>query len=102
MNSLGELSAEAYYTPGLRRLLEHDEHGSVSYIDTLERYLSLNMNVSATARELYLHRSTLIERLSRIRADMGQELDDPKTRLRIQLLLEARRLERSLGELSTT
>ena len=33
---------------------------------------------------------------------MGQELDDPKTRLRIQLLLEARRLERSLGELSTT
>lgn len=102
MNSLGELSVEAYYTPGLRRLLEHDEHSSVSYIDTLERYLSLNMNVSATARELYLHRSTLIERLSRIREDMGQELDDPKTRLRIQLLLEARGLERSLGELGAT
>ena len=102
MNSLGELPVEAYYTPGLRRLLEHDGHSSVSYIDTLERYLSLNMNVSATARELYLHRSTLIERLSRIREDMGQELDDPKTRLRIQLLLEARGLERSLGELGAT
>ena len=92
MNSLGDLSVEAYYTPGLRRLFEHDERGSVSYIDTLERYLDLNMNVTAAARSLYLHRSTLIERLSHIKEAMGNELDEPSSRLRVQIVLAARRL----------
>lgn len=96
MNSLGELPAEAYYTPGLRKLFAHDEHSPVSYVDTLECYLSLNMSVSATARALYLHRSTLVERLGHIRDAMGSELDDSLTRLRIRIVLEATRFDREL------
>lgn len=96
MNSLGELPVEAYYTPGLRKLLAHDEHSPVSYVDTLERFLSLNMSVTATARALYLHRSTLVERLGHIRDAMGEELDDPLCRLRIQIVLEAAHLDREL------
>lgn len=96
MNSLGELPAEAYYTPGLRKLFSHDKRSPVSYVDTLERYLSLNMSVTATARSLYLHRSTLVERLAHIRDAMGPELDDPRCRLRIQIALMARRLDQEL------
>lgn len=93
MNALGELPVEAYYTPGIRRIFEHDERSAVSYAETLECLLRNNMNVSHSARELYLHRSTLIERLGRIREAMGDELDDPGLRLRIQLALAARKLD---------
>lgn len=93
MNALGELPVEAYYTPGMRRLFEHDEHSAVSYVETLECLLRNNMNVTHAARELYLHRSTLIERLRHIREAMGGELDEADLRLRIQLALAARRLD---------
>ena len=93
LNSVGDLPVEAYYTPGMRRLFAHDATSPISYIETLERLLANNMNVTHTAQELYLHRSTLIERLARMREAMGGELDDPAYRLRIQLALAARRAD---------
>ena len=36
-----------------------------------------------------MHRSTLLERLSRIRRELALDLDDPDARLRLQLLLKA-------------
>lgn len=93
LNSVGDLPVEAYYTPGMRRLFAHDATSPVSYVETLERLLANNMNVTHTAQELYLHRSTLIERLAHMREAMGDELDDPACRLRIQLALAARRAD---------
>ena len=93
LNSVGELPVEAYYTPGMRQLFAHDASSPVSYVNTLEHLLANNMNVTHTAQELYVHRSTLIERLGRIREAMGDELDDPACRLRIQLALAARRAD---------
>lgn len=96
LNALGELSVEAYYTPGLRRLFSHDENSAVSYVDTLEALLAHDMNVTRTARDLFVHRSTLIERLGHIREAMSGELDDPDDVLRIRVALAARRLEQRL------
>lgn len=89
INSLGELPVDMYYTSGMRRLIEHDVDSHVSYIDTLRVYLNNNMNISKTASDLYVHRSTLMERISRIERELAIDLHDPDERLRIQMLLKA-------------
>ena len=89
INAPGDQSIEMYYSDGLKRLFEHDEASATSYIETLKSYLNNNLNVTATAADLYIHRSTLLERLSRIRKDLGDDLEDPDVRLRLLILLKA-------------
>ncbi|MBQ9003237.1 MAG: helix-turn-helix domain-containing protein [Eggerthellaceae bacterium] len=74
---------------GLRKLIEHDANSSTSYVSTLQSFLNNESSVAKTAAELYVHRSTLMERLSRIRRFLGIDLDDPDERLRLQVLLKA-------------
>ena len=78
-----------YYPDGLRRLIEHDKDSSISYVDTLRTYLNNHMAVTKTARDLFIHRSTLLERLVRIRDILKEDLTDPDIRLQIQILLRA-------------
>jgi 50S ribosomal subunit-associated GTPase HflX len=58
-------------------------------VDALRTYLACNMGATQAAAKLYVHRSTLLERLTRIRRELGLDLDDPDTRLRLELLLKA-------------
>ena len=83
---------------GLKRLIEHDASSSTSYVSTLRSFLDNESSVAKTAAELYVHRSTLMERLSRIRRDLGIDLDDPDERLRLQILLKAMQVREELRE----
>lgn len=47
------------------------------YYRTLRVYLEENLNATQTARELYIHRSTLLYRLERIREILDSDLTDP-------------------------
>ncbi|WKY45036.1 helix-turn-helix domain-containing protein [Eubacteriaceae bacterium ES2] len=89
VNSQSELPLDLYHSPGIRRLIAHDNHSEVSYIDTLQTYLNQNMNITKTAKLLFVHRSTLMERISRIMNELDTDLNDPNQRLRIQILLKA-------------
>ena len=89
---LDELPLERFFSPGLARLVRHDATSPVSYIETLRSFLNNNMSVTATASALYIHRSTLIERLDRIKKLLGENLDDPDVRLRIEIVLRAMKL----------
>ncbi|GEM_PF-2446501 len=80
---------ELYFPSGLKALFEHDEHSKLSYVETLKTYLKCNMSVSKTAYELFVHRSTLLERLERIDKILGLDLQNPDVRLQIQILLRA-------------
>lgn len=93
INAQSELPLDMYYSDGMRRLFKHDKESPTSYIETLHTYLNNNMNVTRTAEELYIHRSTLIERLARIERELGEDLNDPDVRLRIQLLLKAGQIQ---------
>jgi len=98
VNSMGELPLDLLLPSGLRSLIEHDGASSTSYVDTLSCFLDNNQNITKTAADLYVHRSTLLERLRRIRRDLGLDLDDPAVVLRLRLLLEAMRIrERMAG-----
>lgn len=97
INAPGDHSLELYYSDGLKRLFAHDDASPTSYIETLRVYLRNNMNVTATANELYIHRSTLLERLSRIQDELQDDLKDPDVRLRLQILLKALDLQEGAG-----
>jgi hypothetical protein len=76
-----ELAPQFLIPPGLLRLRAHDNHGSAEYWETLRVYLDNSMNASLTAKKLYLHRSTLHQRLKRIEKLLELDLKDPQDRL---------------------
>lgn len=79
----------SYYSEGLKRLKLHDETSPVSYMDTLRIYLENNQSVTRTAQALYLHRSTLLDRLSHITQLLDGDLKDPDYSLMLQIVLRA-------------
>lgn len=78
-----------FYTEGLKLLRQHDDASQVSYLDTLRVYLDNNLSVTRTAAALYLHRSTLLERLAHITAMLGKDLKDPDYCLTLGIILRA-------------
>ena len=98
INALGDMPIDMLFSEGLRRLQEHDERSQTSYLETLACLIDNNMSVTKTARALYVHRSTLLERLARIRRELGEDLDDPDVRLRIQIVLKALVVRKGFGE----
>lgn len=101
MNSTGSLRADLYYPRGMPALIEHDGVAGVSYIDTLRVFLDENMSYTAAARALYIHRSTLIDRIERIEKELGLDLHDPEARLRVLMSLKAMEIEASVKAAAT-
>ena len=96
LNSLGDLPAEAYFPEGLGAIISHDEEGGVSYLETLKVFLEENLSYTSTARRLYIHRSTLIDRIARIEKELGFSLKDPSRRLLIEIVLKAMEIEKTI------
>lgn len=67
----------------------HDENSQVSYLETLRIYLDNNLSVTKTAVALYLHRSTLLDRLAHITQMLGCDLKNPDFCLTLGILLRA-------------
>jgi len=85
---------EEMITPALQRLIDHDARHHTDYVGTLAAYLACMGRLPATAARLTIHRNTLDYRMKRIQALAGESLDDPNSRLALELgirLLELRR-----------
>lgn len=93
VNSFGGFPTEAYFPMGFRSLLQHDNESDVSYLETLSVFLEENMSYAKAARRLFIHRSTLIERMTRIQQELALDLDDPDKRLQLQIVLKALHIE---------
>lgn len=89
MGSVSDMRLELHYPEGLRRLVEHDDVSTTSYVETLRVYLENNQSIAKTSSDLYVHRSTLMERLMRIKRELGLDLDDPDVQLRLRIILKA-------------
>ncbi len=61
----------------LLKLKEADEENQSEYMKTLRTYLDENLNATRTAEALFIHRSTLLYRLDKIKEILQCELDDP-------------------------
>ena len=81
---------KAFQDEILGPLLAHDNGKEL--IRTLEVYFERNGNLKKTAHTLYIHRNTLIYRLERISEITGLDLDNPETRLALQLTLHIHKM----------
>jgi hypothetical protein len=79
----GQFDPELIFPPGLSRL--RDFGGSVDYWDTLRRYLDNESNASRTAKEMFLHRSSLLPRLEKIKTFV--DMDTPQQRLYLRICI---------------
>ena len=98
VNSLGGFPVQTYFPNGFSKLLEHDKNGAISYLETLSVFLEENMSYAKAARRLFVHRSTLIERISRIENELSVDLNDPEQRLKLQIILKALQIEKFMAE----
>jgi purine catabolism regulator len=83
-----ELKAFEFETLG--RLAEYESGEEL--LRTLQAYFDHNGNLTQTADALYIHRNSLIYRMDRIADITGLDLDNPETRLAIQLALHINRM----------
>ncbi|SMD25213.1 DNA-binding transcriptional regulator, PucR family [Lentzea albidocapillata] len=85
------LRARPLLTRGLLdRLNDHDRVHSTDYEETLSVYLNSFGDVSAAADRLHIHANSLRYRLKRLAEIAELDLEDPQTRLALQLVLAAR------------
>lgn len=62
---------------GLETLMKSDSEGGTEYMNTLKAMLDCGMSATAAAEKLYIHRSTLLYRMDKIRTILGSRLDSP-------------------------
>ena len=77
----------AFYDEALGKLVEHDRRGNGELLRTLEAYFAGRGSPTVAAERLHVHRNTLLYRLRRIQAITGLDLEDPETRLWLNLAL---------------
>ena len=75
----------AYYLDLLAPLQEYDRVHHGDLLKTLSAYLKHGGNSTQTADALFMHRNSLRYRLARIRAITALDLDDPDSRLALQV-----------------
>jgi purine catabolism regulator len=83
---------EVFFEKSLGKIFEHDKVHGTGYITTLENYFSNNLNVSETAKAMFLHRNTLIYRIDKIKEILNTDLKDSEELLRIQIALKIFRI----------
>ncbi len=96
LNALGEFPASLIDCTGFHKLVEFNKTAQIDYVETLHVYLDNERSISQTAKALYIHRSTLIERLERIKSILEADLDDPKQRTELYLIENAYRLQKDM------
>nr|WP_320026258.1 helix-turn-helix domain-containing protein [uncultured Acetobacterium sp.] len=62
-----ELPAQSLYSPIILRLQRYDLKNQTDYVKTLQAYFRNNMNAVQTAKDLFIHRATIVYRLERIK-----------------------------------
>jgi sugar diacid utilization regulator len=83
--------ADRFVRDSLGPLLDPRTRNREQLLETLEAYLAAG-SVKDAAAALNLHRHTVLYRLDRLRELLGPGLDQPATRLRLQLASDLRRL----------
>ena len=79
-----------YMEEKLQKMWEDDRIKGTEFYRSLKEYLLLRNNVSMTAKKLFIHRNTMIYRLSRVTEFLGVDINDPATanNLLISMILQ--------------
>lgn len=80
----------------VRRLMTQGTTGA-SYYNTLKVYLENNMNLLETSKALYVHRTTLFKRISKIKALISADLNNPEDRTRMLMSFKLMEADKKYG-----
>lgn len=83
-----EEALAAFRWEALDDLARYDRLHHTDYVKTLDCYLRCERNLALTSKELFIHRNTLIYRVSRLSRLLDCDLEDAAVRLRLLLCLE--------------
>lgn len=81
------------YAARIQVLAAEEKAARAELLRTLEVFLDYGANAAETARAMKIHRNTLTYRLKQIENYTQLSLNDPKTRLNLQVAVKALRLE---------
>lgn len=68
-------------SPIIGKLRAYDEAHGTDYYETLKIYIKCERDQTRTARELFIHRNSLVYRINRLKEMLGFDLDNDKERL---------------------
>lgn len=91
-SNIKDMELEDFFMKRLGKVYEHDQLHGTSYIITLENYFLNNLNISETAKAMFLHRNTLIYRIEKVKEILNSDLKNSEELLQIQLALKIFRL----------
>lgn len=80
-----DLSTKIFIQKYLKDLYQLSKNQEIDLFETLRTYLMNSGNVSQTADELFLHRSTLTYRLNKIKEEVNIDIDDPNEQFNLML-----------------
>ena len=83
-NYAQEIPLEDVYIRYLDRLMD-DNSSTCSNIKLLYYYLCSERNISLTAKNVHMHRNSVIYRIQKIQDILALNLDDPDIRLRLMV-----------------
>ncbi len=81
---------KAFLQETLGPILSHEN--ADEFLATLEEFFAHNGNLSQTSEALFIHRNTLTYRMERLASISTLDLENPDTRLAVQLALSIRRM----------
>lgn len=90
--NIKDIELDDFFMKCLGKVYEYDTLHGTSYIITLENYFTNNLNISETAKAMFLHRNTLIYRIEKIKEIMNTDLKNSEELFQIQLALKIFRL----------
>ncbi|WP_053366515.1 PucR family transcriptional regulator [Bacillus sp. FJAT-27245] len=91
-SNIKDLELKGFFLKSLGTLYEHDRTHDTTYIVTLENFFNNNLNLSETAKAMYVHRNTMIYRIEKIKEILGSDLKNPDELLQLQLALKIFRM----------
>ncbi len=83
-----ELEGQFLCAPEVMILKEYDEAHQNDLLRTLHTYMCNNLNAVKTAKDLFIHRSTMVYRLERITELTGIDFKDPRKILYLLMSVE--------------
>ncbi len=81
----------------LSDILDYDQQNNSDLLLTMSVYFANNGNMAATAKQLNVHRNTLVYRLNRIAEITQLDMDDADVQLNLHLAIKAYHLLQLLG-----
>ncbi len=89
---------QQFYQETLVPLVEHDDRKQSELVRTLEGFFAANGNLAQAAKDLDVHRNTLVYRLDKISELTDIDLNDPDNRLLLHLALKVQRVLATVPE----